>query len=1107
MMEAMRHHMLGRILGVGMLVMTWSSMICALPIWAVEIAALAAIAGDDAPAAEHRELFEEKIRPVLVEHCYKCHNSSTRAEAGLALDFRDGLREGGTSGPAIQPGKSADSLLLAVLRHEVDGQRMPADGPRFDEKTLRDIARWIDLGAPDPRKHPPTATELAEATSWETIRRRRMDWWSFQPLDVVSAPNVADNNWSHHPVDRFVLRRLREAELTPADPVDPNALLRRLTFTLTGLPPTPDQRAAFNEAFQRDHAQAVDDLVAQLLASPRFGERWARHWMDWVRYADTHGSEGDPGIPYAWRYRDYLIRALNADVPYPQLVREHLAGDLLDNPRRHPDTGINESALGIGHFRFVQHGYAPTDPLDELVRFTNNQIDVVSKAFSGLTVSCARCHDHKFDAISQSDFYALFGIFASCRPGIITIDSPEVRDRNKKELTELKRQIRAGLARQWLTTALHWPAILMAAPVPRSDEDNEGDAKQATAVSGWQSAIDGAVGAGLGNPLHAWSKLRQVPREEFAATWDRLSTAWQASAAALAKQRAFSAGHAWDLSGNDLDSWFPEGNGLNGHAAPPGSMTLHTDGLQVVADIYPAGVYTHLLSSKHNGVLNSPCVHVDFDQLWIRASGSNGAMGRYVVQNYPRGGTIFHQKTLDGDRPLWHGFTMDYWRGDEIHVEFATAGDSPISGEDNARSWFGVTDVVTRNTDDPPPRDEPAEFVAPLFTQDSPPPKNLGDLADRYGRALVECVRAWQAGTITNEQTHFLRYFVRSGLLPNQLSELGDLVPLVTEYRRLEAEVTFPTRAPGVWEGDTRDAPLFVRGDHRSPGDPVPRRFLESLGGQPYDTPASGRRELAEDLVQSDNPLTSRVIVNRIWYHVFGRGIVATPDNFGRLGQQPTHPRLLDYLANRFAADGGSIKEMIRLLVTSRTFAMDSSASAEARAIDPENRHLSHMPVRRLEAEAIRDSLLAVSGQLDDKMFGPAVDGQQPRRSVYLQVARNSLDPLLRAFDAPPPSGPRGRRDVTNVPAQSLALMNDPQVIAWARAWATLAVAETTGAQPAERYTWMLRAALGRDATHDELQAVAEYFEPLVKSRGLNITDWQELAQAIFCLKEFIYLK
>ncbi|MCH2113699.1 MAG: PSD1 and planctomycete cytochrome C domain-containing protein [Pirellulales bacterium] len=1056
---------------------------------------------------EHRELFEEKIRPVLVEHCYKCHNSSAEAEAGLALDFRGGLREGGNSGPAILPGNSADSLLLAVLRHEIEGQRMPADGPRLDDEVLRNIARWIDLGAPDPRDQPPSAAELAEATSWEAIRQRRMEWWSFQPPKDVAAPDVDDNRWSVHPVDQFVLRRLREVALSPAKPVEPSALLRRLTFALTGLPPTPEQRLAFIEAHQRDPLRAVDDLVTQQLASPRFGERWARHWMDWVRYADTHGSEGDPRIPYAWRYRDYLIRALNADIPYPQLVREHLAGDLLDNPRRHPDTGTNESALGIGHFRFVQHGFAPTDALDELVRFTNDQIDTVSKAFSGLTVSCSRCHDHKFDAIGQSDFYALFGIFSSCRPGTITIDSPKVRDRNKTELTELKRQIRAGLARQWLATAHHWPAILMAAPIPRSDEDNEHDTKQATAMSDWHSAIDGALGAGLANPLHVWSKLRQVPPEEFSATWDGLLTAWRASAAALAKQHAFGPGHAWDLSGNDLDSWFPEGNGLNGHAAPPGSMTLHTDGQQVVADIYPAGVYTHLLSSKHNGVLNSPRMHVDFDQIWIRASGSNGATGRYVVQNYPRGATVFKIKALDGDRPHWYRFAIDYWHDDEIHFEFATAGDTPISGEIITRSWFGVTDVVTRNAGDPQPREEPAEFVAPLFTQDSPPPKNLGDLADRYGRALVTCVRAWQAGTISNEQTHFLRYFVRSGLLPNQLSELAFLVPLVMEYRRLEAEVTFPTRAPGIWEGDTRDAPLFVRGDHLSPGDPVPRRFLQSLGGQPYDTPASGRRELAEDLVQSDNPLTSRVIVNRIWHHVFGNGIVATPDNFGRLGQEPTHPELLDYLANRFAADGGSIKKMIRLLVTSQSFAMDSSVSAKARAIDPENRYLSHIPVRRLEAEAIRDSLLAISGQLDEKMYGPGVDGRQSRRSVYVQVLRNSLDPLLRAFDAPPPASPRGRRDVTNVPAQSLALMNDPQVIAWAQAWATLAVAETPGAQPADRYAWMLRTALGRDATGEDLRAVANYFQTISESRELQTTDWQDLAQAIFCLKEFIYLK
>ena len=1085
-------NMLHRILGLVLLMMTCPT---------------SATAGDRAPSVEHLEFFEQKIRPVFVEHCYKCHNSSTESNAGLALDFRDGLLEGGESGPAIELGNSADSLLLAVLRHEMDGRRMPAGGPRLDEEILRDLARWIDLGAPDPRDQPPSAAELAEATSWESIRQQRMAWWSFQPLEVVNAPDVADNNWSDHPVDRFVLRRLREVGLPPAEPVDPSALLRRLTFALTGLPPTADQRAAFEEAFQRDHAQAVDDLVTRLLSSLRFGERWARHWMDWVRYADSHGSEGDPPIPYAWRYRDYLIRALNQDVPYPQLVREHLAGDLLENPRRHPDSGINESALGIGHFRFVQHGYAPTDPLDELVRFTNDQIDVVSKAFSGLTVSCARCHDHKFDAIGQSDFYALFGIFASCRPGIITVDPPEVRDRNKEVLAELKRQIRAGLADRWLATAHHWPTILQATPGPRSDEDKQRDAKEGAVVSAWQAAIERALSGDIGNPLHAWSKLRQVPSGEFSAHWEQLASAWNASADSLAEQRAFTADHAWDLSGKDVGSWFPQGNGLNEHASPAGAMTLHTEGLEVLADIYPAGVYTHLLSTKHNGVLNSPRIEVDFDQIWFRASGSNGAMGRCVMQNYPRANGPYRQVELGGDRPAWQMFEMDYWRGDDTHLEFSTHGDAPISGEDTERSWFGVTDVVTRNAGDPPLHDEPAEFVTPLFSQDGPPPQNSGDLADRYGRALVDCVRAWQSDNISNEQTHFLRYFVRAGLLPNQLSELPDLVPLVSDYRRLEAEIAFPTRAPGIWEGDTFDQPLFVRGDHRSPSDPVPRRFLESLGGRPYETRASGRRELAEDLLRSDNPLTSRVIVNRIWHHLFGRGIVATPNNFGRLGQPPTHPQLLDYLANRFATEGGSIKEMIRLLVTSRTFALDSRPSDTAREIDPDNRLLSHMPIRRLEAEAIRDSLLAVSGQLDEKMFGPPVEGKQNRRSVYVRVIRNQLDPFLHAFDAPPPASTRGRRDVTNVPAQSLALMNDPHVIALAQAWATDTLAKTEQVQPTERYARMLRRALGRDVRLEEIQAVADYFQTAGETRELEAIDWQDLAQAIFCLKEFVYLK
>ncbi|MEM7314861.1 MAG: DUF1549 domain-containing protein, partial [Planctomycetota bacterium] len=371
-------------------------------------------------SAEQREFFESKIRPVLAENCYECHNSHDSAEGDLALDWQGAVAKGGESGRLVDQSNPAGSLLVRVIRHEIEGLEMPDGGAKLAAAIATDFERWIAMGAPDPRENPPSEDELADATSWEAIRDSRKNWWSFQPIASVEPPKRS----ATHEVDRFVHQRLAEAKLSPSKQADRQTLIRRATFALTGLPPTIEQL----ETFQGDErADAFERLVDKLLDSPAFGERWARHWMDWVRYAESHGSEGDPRIENAWFYRDYLIRALNADVPYDQLLREHMAGDLLENPRINDELGINESLIGTVHWRMVFHGFAPTDALDEKVRFTDDQIDTFSKAFLGLTISCARCHNHKFDAISQADYYALFGILGSTRPGRSAIESPEIQ--------------------------------------------------------------------------------------------------------------------------------------------------------------------------------------------------------------------------------------------------------------------------------------------------------------------------------------------------------------------------------------------------------------------------------------------------------------------------------------------------------------------------------------------------------------------------------------------------------------------------------------------------------------------------------------------------------
>ena len=397
------------------------------------------------------EFFENRIRPVLAENCYECHNSIKQAKSGLVLDYKNGILRGGKRGPAISLSNPQSSLLLQVMKHEISNLKMPKGGPKISKEIIKDFESWISAGAFDPRDKPPTAEQFAQETSWEKIREKRKAWWSFQPIRKHEAPSILDSEIGH-PIDKFMRDKMDAIGLLPNKPADPYTILRRLTFSLTGLPPSIEQQDRFSKLVENGLEQAVSEFSDELLSSPHFGERWARHWMDWVRYADSHGSEGDPQIPNAYRYRNYLIRALNEDIGYDQLVKEHIAGDLLDNPRVNKKLGINESAIGTSHLRFVLHGFAPTDALDEHVRFTDDQIDTVTKTFLGLTVSCARCHHHKFDAISHDDYYALFGIFSNGRPAQKVIDDPSNLSLYDNQLTELKNEIKNVITKHWQST-------------------------------------------------------------------------------------------------------------------------------------------------------------------------------------------------------------------------------------------------------------------------------------------------------------------------------------------------------------------------------------------------------------------------------------------------------------------------------------------------------------------------------------------------------------------------------------------------------------------------------------------------------------------------------
>ena len=1288
-----------------------------------------AIAADLKPA--DLEFFESKIRPVLVAECYECHDAK-KQKGDLRLDYRDGLLKGGEEGAAIVPGDAKKSILIQSMDYSHETLQMPKKRPKLDAKIIADFVEWVNRGAPDPRTKAP---EDSITPAWSDLLQVRKNWWSFQPITSPAVPTGK----SASPIDRFLDAKIAAAGITPSAQADKATLIRRATYVLTGLPPSPAEIASFEaDASPEAFAKVVD----RLLASPRYGEHFARHWMDLVRYADTHGSEGDPAIPQSWRYRDYLIRAFNTDVPYDQFIREQLAGDLLKSPRINVAEKLNESALGTGHFRLIEHGFQPVDTIDEQVRNVDNQIDVVSKTFLGLTVSCARCHDHKFDAISQADFTAFYGIFASTRPGQVTIDSPALLDLHRDSLTELKQAIRSELAANWTRQAKDLPDALerirasskervrledelakiekelsadnfrrrlkaeqSAGPAPshwwtfeQDGRDLVGklDAKLngAAVIKDGRLILDGqnsfaetgptsatltaktleawvalptldqrgggvitveSIGGGIfdslvfaekqksrwmagsnngvrtqnvngpaetskpgelihlaivyqpdgktelyrnGQPygqgyapanekaaLHTFAQdksrllfgrrhtgggnafLRgeieearlygfaltpaQVEdsfkagalRGELApvATTDKKLDGLRAHAAALRTKlaalkladgklaesfkheedptyplhastflrvglkpkeaKASSSVKAdWSLSDGSSANWLRHGNGMEARFTP-GEFRIETSGPDVTKQILPSGLHSHLLSTKHSAVLTSSRFKVTTDFISVQAMG-RGATVRLITDNYPIGnsGNRFPKAAINSDRPVWITLDTAYRKGSSAYLEFTLPDDSTRpEGKEAAEGSYGVRQVIFHASGAGPTPGEASVVQAPQLKT-----------VDAVVTALAEASSAWGKDAADEAQAALLDTALRHGLLDARNDLSPRLSTLTAEYRKLEAELVAPRRAPGLWEDVGMDMPLFVRGEYKNPAAPVPRRYLEAFDTKAFMTTGSGRLELAEKIAASDNPLTARVMVNRLWHHVFGRGLVGTVDNFGRLGDQPTHAELLDYLAKRFVDQQWSVKTTLRELLLTDTFQRSSLPSASAQAKDADNALLSHMRVRRLEGEALRDSLITLTGRMEHRMYGPgdnalAAPREQTRRSVYLTIKRNTLNPLITTFDGPKPFTTVGRRDATNVPAQSLTLLNNLFVIDAAKQWA--ATLDRNQPDAAKVDTLFLQA-LARKASSAEQAAATRYLADLkVNHADKPAMVWQDFAQSVLNLKEFLYLK
>jgi hypothetical protein len=831
------------------------------------------------------ELFEKNARPLFAENCHACHNAKLKS-GGIDFSSPGSLKEAASMGIFGSPAEPEKSAIVQALRYE--GQiKMPPQG-KLPAETIAAVREWVAAGAPTPAVTP-TAGNSLEGTGVRPVALRGVitdfdkNFWSFKPISQAVPPTPKQKDWAVNPIDQFILANLERNGLKPAPPADKTTLLRRATFDLTGLPPTETELRDF---LADQSPQAFEKVVDRLLASPRYGERWGRHWLDVMRYADSTGSDEDHRYPHAWRYRDYVVEAFNRDMPYNQFVREQLAGDIL---AADPSSGVGyRGIVATGFLALGKKALAQKDLPLKRYDVVDDQIDVTAKAFLGLTVACARCHDHKFDPIATRDYYQLAAIFASTL-----------------------------------------------------------------------SYAGGETGDPIQTPL--------APADEFEAfrkQWKEFN--------ALEKKVA-------DIVDFDKDA-------------------------QKNRDLAAAKIADSMLAAYR-----------------VYANGEDVAV-------------VTGDTKLDENLARWVNYLKDVSRPELVKWRAAT--------DDNRKAIAAEYQEEFRRS-------------AYQYDQDLSWWKearnsfpNSGKVAGPRPRMSADkdgfFVAVWQDGGPLHRSRE-----EQLALLPAEKAKQAEA--LLAQAAEMESKL--PTRevpmACAVKEGDTMDQKIFVRGDYHNLGDPVEHTvpaILRLSAPAPEVKTRSGRLELADWIVDPRNPLPARVMANRIWQGHFGDGIVRTPDNYGRLGERPSNPELLDYLAKSFIDGGWSIKKMHRLIMLSRTYRMSAAYDEETKAKDPENRMLAHFPRQRLSIEEIRDAYLAMGGDLDLTMGGtldPGVgtDGETSagrismnpektnRRSIYLPLRRSNLPTLYTLFDFGDATTPEGHRNPTSVATQALFAMNSPLVI------------------------------------------------------------------------------
>ena len=991
------------------------------------------------------DVFESRVRPILVKHCLECHGAK-KQEGGLRLDSRDGWMRGGDRGEVIIAGEPDKSLLIQAVRHDDPDLQMPPGVKKLTPAEIADLEAWVQRGAYDPRRE--SETPSSQRMSLEQSRA----FWSFQPLKAVVPPHDTADLWSRTPIDAFVHAELKKHELSPVADGDRRTLIRRATFDLTGLPPTCDEI----DLFLRDEStDAFATVVDRLLKLPAYGERWGRHWLDVARYADTAGDGADYPVREAGAYRNWVIDSFNRDQPYCDFVREQIAGDIL--ALNGPDEKYAERVTATGFLAIgKRYGYKAA-PDYQYLDF-GDVIDSLGRSMLGLSVGCARCHDHKYDPVSAADYYAMYGIMESTQwafPGGEEQKRPAhfpplVPPDEAAKLEKAKAEELAGLDSE-----------IAARKRERSELDPD-------TIAG---------GVDLGFEAQQTGKPPEKPWVS-AGPIEVLAEA----------QSPFNHIHPQGKLGVRLGSGQPS-EGLryvfeNGLRATPDKLMHFTIDLRIVESSNEKGAFRFYLG---RGVVQSLAVEcsVTSTEFAIR----NGANWE-IIRSVMPGAWYTLRLTIDPAAKTYSGIV-------------GTRDDLTVFKEkQTGPNWDGVADC----------------FICDGF----------GHVAGAACARDLDNLGLRETAFGAPDSNPVAPRIVEPNAQQQMVKLDADIKSFIERRQTISTEAPYPV-AYGVAEGSPTNSRVQLRGEPHRLSDEIPRRNLELLGGEAVPAGSgSGRLELANWIARPTNPLTARVFVNRVWQWHFGEGLVATPSDFGSRGERPTHPELLDWLAGEFIASGWSVKSLHRLIMNSRTYQLASVDNEAGLAADPGNRWYWRYSRRPLDAESIRDAMLAVSGRLDGNVPKshpfPSVDTwaytihspfhavyDSNHRSVYLMVQRNRRHPYLALFDAADPNQSIASRQPTTTPTQALFLMNSPFVQEASEGFARHIVS-VSGDDDA-KIRWAFETAHGQipeeEVVRDAIAFVSAYREKLAGNdvtSEKDIAAWSALARVLLTSNAFLYV-